>query len=151
MRLACYQPDIALNVGAMIRICACFNAGIDIIEPCGFPFSLKAVRRAAMDYAAHTDIVRHVSWASFHQHTTSRIILLTTKTSNNIWNFNFQQNDTVLVGQESAGIPEDIHNMLEHRVTIPISLSTRSLNVSTAAAIALAEATRQHTAQGQQL
>lgn len=143
MRLACYQPEIALNVGAMMRTCACFDAGLDIIEPCGFAFSVQAVKRSAMDYAQHVDIVRHASWDQFCESTQGRLILLTTRSQTPYWSFEFSSDDVLLVGQESAGVPQEVHAFVQHHATIPTNHKTRSLNVATAAAIVLSEARRQ--------
>ena len=144
MRLAAYQPDIAPNLGALIRLGACFGAPIDVIEPCGFPFSLKTVRRAAMDYAEHAEIVRHDSWAAFQaDRPPGRLILMTTQAAAELWSFAFEPNDSLLLGRESAGAPEEVHAAADARLCIPLRPGARSLNVVTAAAIALGEAERQ--------
>ena len=143
MRIASFEPDIPQNLGAMIRLSACFNVPLDVIEPCGFPLSIRALRRAAMDYADQAEIRRHDSWQDFSDTRSGRLVLLTTKARLSLWNFNFQSGDTLLMGRESAGVPEFVHNSADHRIGLPMAAGTRSLNVSMAAGIALAEALRQ--------
>lgn len=144
LRLAAYQPDIAANLGAMIRTTACFGVPLDVIEPCGFPFSVKALRRAAMDYADLADIRRHDDWAAFRNcHNGARIVLLSTRGDRSLWNFNFNKGDIVVVGRESAGVPETVHAEVDERVTLPMPGGGRSLNVAICAGIALSEALRQ--------
>ena len=142
MRLALYQPDIAANLGAAIRIAACFGAALDIIEPCGFALTDRALRRAAMDYRAAT--TRHASWAAFlaaPERAEGRLVLLTTRGAVDLPALAFQPGDTLLLGRESAGVPDDVHKAAAARVRIPIA--ARSLNVAVAGAIALYEARRQ--------
>lgn len=143
MRLAVYEPDIPQNLGAMIRLCACFGVPIDIIEPCGFPLSVRGLKRAAMDYADVAEITRHADWRAFQGTNMGRIVLLSTKSHDSLWDFNFVDGDTVLVGRESAGVPKDVHDYAECRVRLPMAAGARSLNVVTAAAITIAEALRQ--------
>jgi len=144
VRLAVYQPDIAPNLGAMIRICACFNVALDIIEPCGFPLSLKSLRRAAMDYADLADMTRHDSWDRFQAaRPGGRLILLTTKAESNLWDFTFRPGDTLMMGRESAGVPDEVHNACDGHVRIPMPGGGRSLNVAVSAGVALGEALRQ--------
>ncbi len=144
MRIAAYQPDIAPNVGALIRLSACFAAPLDVIEPCGFPFSLKAVRRAALDYADLAELARWDSWeAYFRDGPPGRIVLLTTAAETPVWDFAFRPDDRLLLGRESAGVPADVHAAADARVVVPMPGGGRSLNVAMAAGIALAEATRQ--------
>ena len=144
MRLALYQPDIAPNVGAMMRLCACFNIGLDIIEPCGFVFDDRKLRRAGMDYIEHLECARHTSWDAFRQHTVKqRLVLLTTKAELPHYDFNFRPDDILMMGRESAGVPDDVHNAADARIRIPMAPGTRSLNVALAASIALAEGLRQ--------
>lgn len=143
IRLAAYQPDIAQNLGAMIRLSACFDSPLDIIEPCGFPLSLKALRRTAMDYADVADMTRHDDWHAFQANRRGRLVLLTTKGATSLWETEFAPGDTILMGRESAGVPDEVHAAADLRVAIPIAAQTRSLNLATAAAIALAEALRQ--------
>ena len=141
--LAVFQPDIAQNLGAMLRLTACFGVNIDIIEPCGFPFSSKALRRSAMDYMDFAKITHHSSYLDFKKKQSGRVILLTTKAKTSIWDFSFQSSDTLLVGQESAGVPKFVVDDSDCSLTIPLIEPVRSLNVVTAAAIALGELLRQ--------
>ncbi|MBX2856181.1 MAG: tRNA (cytidine(34)-2'-O)-methyltransferase [Rhodobacteraceae bacterium] len=148
MRLAAYEPDIALNVGAMLRLCAGFDLGFDVIEPCGFPFSIKAVRRSAMDYAELVDIRRHTSWTAFQSARaeatdSGRLVLLTTRGARSYLDLEYQSGDVLLVGRESAGVPEHVHEAVDARVVIPMAPGARSLNVAMAAAVVTAEARRQ--------
>ena len=141
--LAVFQPDIAQNLGAMLRLTACFGVNIDIIEPCGFPFSSKVLRRSAMDYMDFAKISHHSSYLDFKQKQSGRVILLTTKAKISIWDYSFKRNDTLLVGQESAGVPKFVADDSDCSLTIPLIENARSLNVVTAAAIALGELLRQ--------
>jgi tRNA (cytidine/uridine-2'-O-)-methyltransferase len=144
MRLAAYQPDIALNLGAMIRLSACFNVPLDIIEPCGFPLSMKALKRSAMDYANIADLKRHNSWYAFTQASnTGRVVLMTTRAEDVLWDFEFQPDDTILMGRESMGVPEEVHQFCDARVTLPMFGTARSLNVAMSAGMAVSEALRQ--------
>lgn len=144
MRLCAFQPDIAPNLGAMIRLSACFAVPLDIIEPCGFPLSIKTLRRSAMDYADIADLVRHDSWDSFQeQRAAGRLVLMTTKAEASIWDFSFRPDDTIMVGRESAGVPADVDQACDARVRIPMSGAARSLNVAMCAGMALSEALRQ--------
>lgn len=143
--LAAFQPDIAANLGAMIRSAACFGVPIHVIEPCGFPFSVKALRRAAMDYAA--TIHHHDGWEAYlAARGPGRLILLTTKTERSLFSLPLLPGDTFLLGRESAGVPEAVAARADHAVAIPMPGGGRSLNVSVSAGIALAEATRQWAA-----
>ena len=144
MRLATYQPDIAPNLGSMIRLCACFGVSLDIIEPCGFPLSLKSLRRTPMDYADIADMTRHDSWETFQQNRpTGRLVLLTTKADQHLWDFKFEPTDTLVMGRESAGVPEDVHNACDAHVKLPMFGAARSLNVAMTAGMAVSEALRQ--------
>ena len=143
MRLALYQPDIPQNAGSLMRLGACLGVGIDVIEPCGFLLTDKNFRRAGMDYLAAGDIVRHASWARFREGFTGRLILLTTKAAIAYRDFAFLPGDTLMVGQESAGVPDDIHESADARLVIPMRSGMRSLNVAQAAAMVLGEALRQ--------
>jgi tRNA (cytidine/uridine-2'-O-)-methyltransferase len=145
IRLALYQPDIPQNTGAAMRLCACLGAGLAIIEPCGFVWDDKKVRRSGMDYIDAADIVRHASWAQFldiHQGK-RRIILLTTKGAAVYTDFVFRPDDILLAGRESAGVPDEVHEAADARIVIPMRNGMRSLNVVNAAAMALGEALRQ--------
>ena len=144
IRLAAYQPDIALNVGAMIRLSACLNVPLDIIEPCGFPLSVKARRRSAMDYADIVDLTRHDSWDTFMQVSISRrVVLMTTRAEDILWDFDFRVGDTILMGRESLGVPEEVHQFCDARVKLPMFGAARSLNVAMTAGMAVSEALRQ--------
>ena len=145
MKLVIFQPDIPQNTGAMIRTCACFDTDIEIINPCSFPLNDKLLKRSAMDYGSSIKITEHDSWDTFKKslNPKKRIILLSTKGKIAHTDFTFKKDDLLMVGRESAGVPTEIHEQVDEVVTIPISKSSRSLNVSTAAAIALSEAMRQ--------
>ncbi|MGE4610353.1 MAG: tRNA (cytidine(34)-2'-O)-methyltransferase [Paracoccaceae bacterium] len=144
LRLASFQPDIALNLGSMIRLSACFAVPIDVIEPCGFPFSVKALRRSAMDYADIANITRHDSWETYLENKPAgRIVLMTTDGATPLWDFVFRTGDTLLMGRESAGAPAEVHDVADAAVLIPMPGGGRSLNVAMSAGIALAEAMRQ--------
>jgi tRNA (cytidine/uridine-2'-O-)-methyltransferase len=144
--LALYEPDIAANTGAMLRTCACFGAAAALIEPAGFVFSDRRFRRAGMDYLDTLDLERHASFTAFEDWRAGqgrRLALLTTRGDVDLWDFRFRPDDVLMVGRESAGVPEDVHGRADARLRIPIRAEMRSLNIGVAAAIALAEATRQ--------
>lgn len=143
MRLALFEPDIPQNAGALIRLGACFGVPIDIIEPCGFLFSESGFRRAGMDYADSAEIVRHASWDAFLARRSGRLVLLTTKSHQPYTRYMFARDDTLLLGRESAGVPDHVHQAADTRLRIPIRQGLRSLNVAQAGAMALAEALRQ--------
>ncbi len=146
LRIALYQPDIAGNVGTILRLSACFGVACDIIEPCGFPFSDKALKRAGMDYAAQADLKRHSDWENFRlfaKEQQSRICLLTSSASIPLPKVSFSPNDIILLGCESAGAPQIVHDAADVRIRIPMRPGFRSLNVAVATGIALAEALRQ--------
>lgn len=144
MRLCTYQPDIAPNLGAMIRLSACFGIPLDIIEPCGFPLSLKALRRTAMDYADIADMTRHDSWEAYLQNRTKgRLVLMTTKATTTLWDFRFQPTDTIVMGRESAGVPVGVHNACDAHIKLAMSGAARSLNVAMCAGMAVSEGLRQ--------
>lgn len=144
MRLALYQPDIPQNAGAMLRLASCFDVGVDIVEPCGFVFDDRKLRRAGMDYAEAARPIRHRSWEAYLESPRDgRLVLLTTGGDLPYQRFDFRPSDTLLLGRESAGVPVDVHQTVDARVVIPMAPDARSLNVVTAAAIVLAEALRQ--------
>jgi tRNA (cytidine/uridine-2'-O-)-methyltransferase len=143
VRLALYEPDIPQNAGSMMRLGAALGVGIDLIEPCGFLLSDRNFRRAGMDYLKSADIRRHESWARFREGFIGRLILLTTGGDTPYADFAFQPGDTLLVGRESAGVPQDVHDAAQARLLIPMAAGLRSLNVSQAAAMVLGEALRQ--------
>jgi tRNA (cytidine/uridine-2'-O-)-methyltransferase len=148
MRLALYQPDMPPNTGAMMRLCACLGVGLDIIEPCGFPLDDAKLRRAAMDYIDHLDLARHRSWNDFTaQIGARRLILLTTRGAVPYTGFAFRGDDILMVGRESAGVPDDVHARADARIVIPLKPPARSLNVAISAAMALGEALRQTSLQ----
>lgn len=146
MRLALFQPDIPGNVGAILRTCACLGVPLDLIEPLGFPWDDKRVRRSAMDYYDRVTITRHPGWEAFRIAVPGRIALLTSRGSVPITGVRFEPGDTLLMGSESAGAPPHVHEAAALRVRIPIASDLRSLNVSVAAGIALHEALRQTAA-----
>lgn len=143
MRLALYEPDIPQNTGTLLRLAACFNLPVDIIEPCGFVFNDQKMRRAGMDYLNIVDCTRHVSWERFWQNHKGRVVLLTTKGSVSYVDFAFRSDDILLLGRESAGVPDEVHNAVDARVRIPMRRDTRSLNVAISGGIVLGEAIRQ--------
>lgn len=143
LRLALYEPEIAGNVGTVLRLAACLNVPVDLIEPMGFPFSDRALARSGMDYLHHVTMARHADWASFKAQVPGRIVLLTTKGATRIDAVQFLPGDTLLCGAESSGVPDAVHAAVDLRVTIPLVPGRRSLNVALSAAIALAEALRQ--------
>ena len=146
MRLALYQPDIPQNLGAAIRIAACWATPLDVIEPCGFPLTDKALSRAAMDYGAHAEIHRHGSFAAFleaPQRKAGRLVLVETDGAARLTDLAFLPGDTLLLGRESAGTPQPVYSAVDAVVRIPMAAGMRSLNVAVAGAVALAEALRQ--------
>lgn len=146
MQIALFQPDIAGNVGTTLRTAACLGTPAHIIEPCGFPFSDQALKRAGMDYAARANVRRHADWASFRDWSVAagrRIVLLTTSGAEALPDFRFSTDDVLLLGAESSGVPQHVHAAVDARVAIPMKADFRSLNVAVAAGIALAEALRQ--------
>jgi tRNA (cytidine/uridine-2'-O-)-methyltransferase len=146
MRIVFFQPDIPQNLGAAMRVAACFGAGLDIVEPCAFPLTDRKIRAAAMDYGAAISPIRHASWTAYQnsaEAASGRLVLFTTAGAGEIWDFNFSADDRLLFGRESAGVPENVHESADERVRIPIREGMRSLNVTVSAAIALAEAGRQ--------
>lgn len=138
--LALFRPDQAGNVGTLARTAACFGAPLHIIEPCGFPFSLAALRRSAMDYLAQAELHRHADWEAFEAQLPGRLILLTTRASTPLHGFAFAPTDTLLLGQESAGAPDFVHARADARLHIPLRPPARSLNIAVAGGIALAQA-----------
>jgi tRNA (cytidine/uridine-2'-O-)-methyltransferase len=144
IRLALFQPDIAPNVGAILRLGACLGVPLHVIEPCGFAFSPHAWRRSAMDYADLADLHRHDSWEAYlAERPPGRLIAMTTKGAGSLWDFRFEPGDTLLMGRESAGLPDEVHEAAQARLLIPMQPGARSLNVAMAAAIGVAEAGRQ--------
>ncbi len=143
MRIALYQPEIAGNVGAVMRLAACFGVPLDLIEPMGFAWDDKRVRRAAMDYIDHVELVRHAGFDAFRAATPGRLVLMTTKASNSLYDARFERGDILLFGQESAGVPAKVAAACDLALKIPIRAQVRSFNLATSAALALGEALRQ--------
>jgi len=143
MRIALFQPDIAGNVGAVLRLSACLGAGVDLIEPMGFAWNDKARRRSAMDYESHVEVTRHADWEAFVARLTGRLVLFTTRGATNLPAARFEPGDTLLFGSESAGAPDFVHARADSAVRIPLRPGLRSLNLAVSAGIALAEALRQ--------
>jgi len=144
--IALYQPDIPQNTAAIIRLCACFDATLEIIEPCGFHLDDKRLKRVAMDYMDKSKIVIYKSYEYFlKKKKNSRVILMTTKAKKKYNNFRFKKKDTLLFGRESEGVPKVVHNQSYENLKIPLKKNSRSLNIGMAVAITLAEALRQNS------
>ena len=146
MQLALYQPDIPQNTGTMLRLCACLGVTAHLIEPAGFPISDKNFRRAGMDYIDLVDIRRHISWTDFEfwrKASGARLILATTKGAVPYPEFCFRPDDIILMGRESAGVPDEVHAAADARLLIPMRTGLRSLNVAVSAAMMMGEALRQ--------
>jgi len=146
MRLALYQPDIPQNTGAILRLAACLGVAVDIIEPCGFPFDDRRLRRAGMDYLDQVALTRHSSWTAYRnarQVEGGRLVLLTTAGDSVFPAVQFQAGDSLLLGRESAGVPQEVHDAADLRLRIPLRQGLRSLNVALSAAMVLSEALRQ--------
>ncbi len=145
MRIAVYQPDIPGNAGALMRTAACLGVAVDIIGPCGFVLSDKQMRRAGMDYLDQADMTEHASWQAFRENhaKTGRLVGLSTKAETDYLQFTFRADDILLVGRESAGLPDEVHGACDARVRVPMAAGMRSLNVAQALAMVLGEALRQ--------
>ena len=144
MRIALFQPEIAGNVGAVMRLGACFGVAVDLIEPMGFAWDDKRVRRSAMDYIDHVEVRRHADFAAFSATLgAARLVLMTTKADEGLYDFAFAPDDVLLFGQESAGVPQSVADAAGAAVKIPLRREVRSFNLATSAAIALGEALRQ--------
>ena len=161
VKIILYQPDIAQTLGTAMRLCACFDVDLEVIEPCGFPLSVKALRRTAMDYGHVEGLKRHVNWAAYQESRRtdalgakndkksvnplpqSRLILFTTKAATPLPDFKFHPADHLLFGRESAGVPDSVHQAADARVVIPLAPKARSFNLAISASIALYEALRQ--------
>jgi tRNA (cytidine/uridine-2'-O-)-methyltransferase len=146
LRLAIYQPDIPQNTGTMLRLSACLGVPVEIIEPAAFDVSDRNLRRSGMDYLSHATITRHISWRAFEawrQEIGARLVLATTKGAIPYADFAYRPDDIVLVGRESAGVPEEVHAVADARILIPMQPGMRSLNVAVTAAMILGEALRQ--------
>ena len=146
MRIALFEPDIPQNTGNIFRLGACLGVPVDIIEPAGFILDDNRFKRASMDYIKYLDFKKHKNWDIFYKWSKKklfRIILLTTKTNKNYTKFNFLNSDILLFGRESAGVPEYVHNSVNHKLTIPMQKGPRSINLSSSVAIVTGEAIRQ--------
>jgi len=145
IKVALYEPDIPQNTAAIVRLCACFGARLDIIEPCGFFLSDKRFKRVVMDYINKCKIKSFKDFTEFKKDKKNeRIILLTTKAKKKYFDFKFNQNDTILFGRESAGVPRLVHKSVDYKLIIPIQKKARSLNIVSSVAITLAEALKQN-------
>jgi tRNA (cytidine/uridine-2'-O-)-methyltransferase len=143
MRLALYQPDQAGNVGTILRLAACLGVPVDIIEPCGFPWADKALKRAGMDYAEIANVTRHADWRAFEGVRAGRLALLTTAGDTRLDAARFEPGDVLMLGSESRGAADEVHEAAALRIRIPQVAGTRSLNIAVAAGIGLGEALRQ--------
>jgi tRNA (cytidine/uridine-2'-O-)-methyltransferase len=153
MRIALYQPDIPQNTGTILRLGACLGVAVDVIGPAGFDMSDRTLRRAGLDYLEHVELTRHVSFASFEswrlgdgRESPPRLILLTTHAAVSHLDFAFKRTDILLLGRESAGVPDSVHASADARVRIPMRAGLRSLNIAMAAAVVAGEALRQTNA-----
>lgn len=148
MRLALYQPDIPQNTGTILRTAAALGVAVDIIEPCGFAFDDRHLRRAGLDYLEHVELTRHSSWNAFRAwrgglDRPGRLVLLTTKATTAYTDFGFAPTDSLLCGRESGGVPPEVHDAADARLAVPLRPGLRSLNIAIAAAMVLGEALRQ--------
>lgn len=144
MRIALFEPEIAGNVGAVLRLGACLGVAVDLIEPMGFTWDDRRVRRTAMDYIDHVEVTRHPSFEAFRAaYPASRLVLFTTKGDSSAYDFTYEAGDILLFGKESAGVPDGVALRCDARVRLPMRPEVRSLNLATSAALALGEALRQ--------
>jgi len=146
LRVALFEPDIPQNTGATLRLAACLGVGVDIIEPCGFIFSKQRLRRSGMDYLEHVDFKLYQSWGDFYDSrvvSSGRLLLLTTKSKLAYTSFNYHDQDTLLFGRETAGVPNKVHKAVDERLTIPMMRGMRSINVAQSVSMVLGEALRQ--------
>lgn len=144
LSLAAFEPDIPQNVGALIRLSVGMDITLHVIEPCGFVWDERKIKQSAMDYRGKAELIRHKNWAEFLNSTRPRrLVLLTTKTENSLYDFEFKEDDILLLGRESAGVPDHVHNGVTAHVKIPMPGEVRSFNVAMSGAIAVAEALRQ--------
>ena len=145
MHIVLYKPDIPQNTAAIIRLGACLNLKIHLIEPCGFNLNDKRFERVVMDYLGLCDVIRHTDFKTFlKKYKKSRIVLMTTKAKKIYHKFRFKKNDMLLFGRESAGVPKELHRLLKNKIKIPMNKKTRSLNVAMSVAIVTSEALRQN-------
>lgn len=144
MRIALFEPEIAGNVGNVMRLGACMGVGVDLIEPLGFQWDDRRVRRAAMDYIDHVEIVRHANFEAFRKaRSNCRLVLFTTRATLSSYAFSYRRDDILLFGKESAGVTDEVRAAVEESVRLPMRAGVRSLNLATSAGIALGEALRQ--------
>ena len=144
MRVALYQPDIPQNTGTVLRMAACLGLPVEVIEPCGFVWGGKHMRRSGMDYLDQVDVTRHLDWPAFQGALAGqRRVLLTTKSDQPYTEFQFEPGDIVMLGRESAGVPDDVHNAVDVRLTIPLKPNLRAFNLAVATAMVTGEALRQ--------
>lgn len=149
INLVLFQPDIALNVGTLMRLCACTGVRLHVIEPCGFPWNPRKIQQSALDYFDHVDMVRHASWDHFVQaeRDKGRFILMTTKGAQVYTQVHYEAGDYLIAGSESAGAPDYVHTASDARIFIPMRDGLRSLNIACASAMIVGEALRQVGAQ----
>jgi len=146
MRIALFEPDIPQNTGNILRLGACLNIEVDIIEPAGFLFNDKRFKRASMDYIKFAKYKKHIDWSEFYgwsKKNNFRLILFTTKSKNKYFNYKFKKKDILLFGRESAGVPDFVRNNVDESLTIPMKKKMRSINLSSSVAIVVGEACRQ--------
>jgi tRNA (cytidine/uridine-2'-O-)-methyltransferase len=146
MQIALYQPDIPQNTGALLRLAACLDTGVHIIEPAGFDASERALRRSGLDYIEHAQITRHVSFETFElwrKTKVQRLMLLTTQAETPYTSLSYQTDDILMLGRESAGVPQEVHKIADARILVPMAEGRRSLNLVTVAAMVLGEGLRQ--------
>lgn len=146
MRIALFEPDIPQNTGNIFRLGACLGIEVDIIEPTGYIFDDKRFKRSSMDYIDHINYKRHLDWDTFYKWSKKnnfRLILLTTKSKKKYTKYQYQHNDVLLFGRESAGVPQNVHDIVDERLTIPMKKNMRSINISSSVALVIGEACRQ--------
>ena len=143
MRIALFEPEIAGNVGAIMRLGACMGLPIDLIEPLGFAWDDRRVRRTAMDYIDHVLVTRHADFDSFRKVTPGRLVLFTTKGNESLYDFHFHPGDILIFGKESGGVPPHVAERCDAALRIPLRSEVRSFNLATSAALAVGEALRQ--------
>ena len=143
MRIALFEPEIAGNVGAVLRLGACLGVAVDLIEPLGFAWDDRRVRRTAMDYIDHVSVTRHAGFDEFREAVAGRLLLFTTRGTANAYDFKFEASDILMFGKDSGGVPSGVAGQCDARLRIPIRTEVRSLNRATAATLALGEALRQ--------
>ena len=144
--LALFQPDIPQNTGTILRLSACLGVPVHVIGPTGFELSDRSLKRAGMDYLDHVNLTRHIGWTAFEawrRQAGGRLVLMTTKAETRYTDFAFAADDVILLGRESAGVPDEVHEAVDHRLLVPMVRGLRSINVAMTAAMALGEALRQ--------